>query len=128
MKYRKIILPIIISLSLLAILILPGLLNMCIPDGCTFRPNVCSDGNCFNETVSQHLNENSQLFTAIVQLQTFIVFAAIIFLFFIVKNYTESENRFFVKFYTKRVAIYSYSSINYLIEAFSNGIVNPKIY
>lgn len=128
MKYGKIILSALISLSFLAMLILPSFLNMCIPDGCTFTPNVCSDGNCFNETVGQHLNEKSQLFTAIIKLQSLVIFIAIVFLFLAVKNYTENENSFFVKFYAKRAVIYSYSNMNYLIEAFSNGIVNPKIY
>ncbi|MCL5071983.1 MAG: hypothetical protein M1308_13990 [Actinobacteria bacterium] len=128
MKHIKCVLSFLIVLSFLAILILPSFLNMCIPDGCTFRPNVCSDGACFNETIGQHLNEKSQLFTAIVKLQIFFIVAVLIAFAFVIKKDIESNERFFVKFYTWQSLLNPLKSNNYLIEAISNGIVNPKIF
>lgn len=128
MKHIKCVLSFLITLSFLAILILPSFLNMCIPDGCTFSPNVCRDGACLNETVGQHLNEKSQLFTAIVKLQIFFIVAVLIAFAFVIKKDIENKERFFVKFYGRQALLNSFANSNYLIEAFSNGIVNPKIF
>src|SRR3989339_746202 len=98
---KKIILSPLIILSFLAILILPSFFNMCIPDGCTFSPNVCRDGACINETIGQHLGEKSQLFSAIINFQTFVILIVFIVLFFIAKKYVENKKKCFVKFYTK---------------------------
>ncbi|MDP2741235.1 MAG: hypothetical protein Q8O66_00920 [bacterium] len=107
---------------------LSSFLNMCIPDGCTFSPNVCSDGACFNESIGQHLSEKSQLFTAIVELQIFIVFAVFLVLSFISDKYIEDKKQIYAMSYANQRLLYPFSGINYLIEAFSRGIVNPKIF
>ena len=124
----KLILPLLIILSFLAVLILPSFLNMCIPDGCTFSPNVCSDGACFNESIGQHLSEKSQLFTAIVELQIFIALVVFLFLSFVFNKYLEDKKQVYVKAYANQRLLYPLTGINYLIEAFSKGIINPKIF
>ncbi|OGZ62865.1 MAG: hypothetical protein A2998_03255 [Candidatus Staskawiczbacteria bacterium RIFCSPLOWO2_01_FULL_37_25b] len=126
---KKNILSLLIILSFLAILILPSFLNMCIciADGYTFSPNICRDGVCINETIGQHLNEKSQLFVAIVKWQ---IFSIVFFVsFFVANKYLKDKKQVYAKSYAKQGPLsYSFNGINYLIEAFSSGIVNPKIF
>jgi len=128
MKYARILLPFIIFLFLLTVIILPYFFDVCIPDGCRFSViNVCQDGACINESLGQHLGEKSQSFTALVQLQTLILTAFLV-VFLIVKKIIDDKAYLFVKLYERRRYSFSLFSLNYLIEAFSKGIVNPKIF
>ena len=127
---QKILLPILILLSLLVIIVLPSSWNICIPDRCSFSSGVCGSNSCANETLSQHLSERTQLFNATINFQQFILLAIVLILFFVVKKYLEDGKLAIAKSYVKQKLLNSpgVKLFNYLIEAFSNGIIHPKIY
>lgn len=128
---KKIILPLLILLSFLIIGILPSSLNICMPDGCNFNNNVCDNIACVNETITQHLGERTQLLNAItIEFQSLIILVVILILFFVIQKYLEGGKLVAIKSYVKQKLLNSSSAelFNYLIEAFSNGILHPKIY
>jgi hypothetical protein len=130
MKYLKIILPLLMLLSFSVIVILPNSLNICIPDGCNFNNNACDNSTCINETVIQHLSERAQFLNATIEFQSFIILAIVLILFFVIQKYLGAGKFVIAKSYVKQKLLNSSGAklFNYLIEAFSNGIIHPKIY
>ena len=127
---RKILLPLLLLLSLLMIIVLPSSLDVCIPDGCSFSGGVCGSNYCVNETLSQHLSERTQLFNATINFQQFTLLAIISMLLFVIKRYLEDGKIIATGFYVKQKLLNSsgVKLFNYLIEAFSGGIIHPQIY
>ena len=110
---------------------MPNSLNICIPDGCNFNNSVCDNNTCANETIIQHLGERTQLLNAVtIKFQSLIILGVILIFFFIVKKFLENDKLTITKFYVKQKLLNSSGAklFNYLIEAFSNGILHPKIY
>ena len=135
MNIRKLLLPILILLSFSAIAFLPSSLNICLPDGCNFNNanTVCNNNACADETIISHLGERTQLLSATIGFQSsisFIVFAAILVLFFIVQKDLKDEKLVAVKSYFKQKLLNSsgVKLFNYLIDVFARGILHPKIY
>ena len=127
---QKFLLPILILLSLSVIVILPNSFNICFSDGCNFQNRLCDNNACINETIMQHLSERVQLLSATITSPLFIILSIVLILFFAVKKYSADGRAFAVKFYAKQKLLNSFGLklFNYLIEAFSNGIVHPRIY
>ena len=127
---QKKLLPILILLSLLVIIVLPSSWNICIPDRCSFSSGVCGSNSCINETLSQHLSERTRLFNATINFQQFIFLTIVLISFFAVKKYLEDKKIIAARFYVKQKLLNSSNAklFNYLVEAFSGGIIHPKIF
>jgi len=133
---KKITLALVILFSFFAVVALPASWNTCLPDGCSFDSNVCDSTSCINETLGQHLDERTSLFSVIVgpQSSTFL-FAFILLAFF---AFQESLQKHFLelirfeagKLYAKYKVFSSLCSklVDYLLEAFSSGILHSQIY
>ena len=127
---QKFIIPFLIFASFMVFFALPNSLNICIPDGCNFAGNACNDNACVNESVSQHLNERSQFLNITVNLKLLVVLVVFLILFFVVETFSENEKSVIAEFRTKQ-KLFNLSFVklfNYLVRAFSDGILNPKIY
>jgi hypothetical protein len=104
----------------------------CFPDGCVYKIQnpVCQDGSCFNESLASHLQEKSQFLNAITETSRsstlFFILLLSLFLAVFFNNKNESYNVSF--FYQKFKCTKSYSPFNPLINLFSDGILNPKIF
>lgn len=133
---KKIILALLILLSLFVVVILPASLNVCLPDGCSFGSNTCDNTSCIDETLGQHLNERASLFSAVVKSQSSLVLLAVVlFAFFGFQRYLkrcflELIQLVAAKLYVKYKLFNSSCSklFDYLLEAFSDGILHPQIY
>ena len=127
---QKTLLPILILLSFLIIIALLSSWDVCIPDRCSFSSGVCGSNFCVNETLSQHLSERTQLFNVTINFQQFILLTIVLILFFVVKKYLENGKIIAARFYVKQKFLNSSTAklFNYLVEAFSDGIIHPQIY
>ena len=103
--------------------------QVCLPDGCFFAPQnqVCSDGNCINEGMSNHLQERSNFLLAVVKdnhqlTQLFIL----LFLFIFLSNCKRHFSPLNLQF---KSIIKNYAFVhNKLINLFAKGVLHPKIY
>jgi len=127
---KKIVLPILIFLSLLAIMALPASLNMCAPGECDFDFGACGGSPCVAKNLTHHLDARSRLFAAIMNFQKIIVLAAVLILFFLGVKYSGSKKLIIAGFYSKQKLFNSpnIKLFSYFIKAFSRGILRPKIY
>ena len=133
---KKIILALLILFSFFAVVILPASWNICLPDGCSFGDNACTNNSCINETLGKHLNERTSLFSAVVKPQSSLIFLAVVlFAFFafqksLQKYFLELIKLVTAKLYVKYKLFNSFCSklFDYLLEAFSDGILHPQIY
>jgi len=103
--------------------------QICLPDGCFFVPQnqVCSDGNCINEDISNHLAERANFLMATVRdNQTLMQLIVLLFVFVSLLNRSSLLLQFCWRFKT---LIRNYSSDhNRLIDLFAKGVLHPKIY
>jgi len=113
-------------------LILPISWDICIPSGCSFNSSTCDNNACINETLGQHISERTSLLNAIIKFQPSIVLLALVLiLLFVLQKYLLeviqlSTTKLYVKyklFNSSRTKLF-----NYLLEAFSDGILHPRIY
>lgn len=110
--------------------ILPASLSTCIPDGCNFNQPTCGNNSCVNETIGQHLDERAWFSNVIVKFPQLFILAALLILFIAVKNFLTDQKILAIQQYFRHI-LRRHPEIklfNPLIEAFSNGILHPKIY
>lgn len=115
-------------LMLLGIVIISSAWTVCL-DGCIFSYDVCGNGFCGGETLNQHLNKRTQSLNITVGFQLLSILGTILILFFVIQRYLERE-RFTSASYIRQKFLNSPESklFNYLIEAFSRGLIHPQIY
>lgn len=116
------------TLMLLGIVIIFSAWAVCL-DGCIFSNGVCGNGFCGGETLTQHLNKRAQSLNITVGFQLLSILGTILILFFVIQRYLERE-RFTSASYIRQKFLNSPESklFNYLIEAFSRGLIHPQIY
>lgn len=127
---RKILLPILIFLSLLAVVALPASLNICMPVECAPSNGACGDNLCIAENLIHHLDARERFMNAIFNLKEFIVFAAVLIILFKIKKYLENKKVIIAKFYAKQ-NFFSFPGVKlsgYFIKLFSRGVLHPQIY
>ena len=107
-------------------------LQTCFPDGCVYKIQnpVCQDGSCFNESLASHLQEKSQFLNAITETSrsSTLFFILLFSLFLAVFLNKKKESHSIVFFYQKFKDNRLYIPFNSLINLFSDGILNPKIF
>jgi hypothetical protein len=103
--------------------------QICLPDGCFFAPQnqVCSDGNCINEDMSNHLQERSNFLLAVVKdNQQLAQLLTLFFIFIILLNCKRQFLQLNLQF---KSIIKNYAFVhNRLINLFAKGVLHPKIY
>ncbi len=120
----------LILLSFSSAVVLPTSWNICIPSGCNFEKSGCDSDSCANETLDQHLSERTQLLHIPIKFKGLMILAIASVLLFTAQKYTKFFQLLFIKLYWKRRLFNPPDSnlFNYLVELFSQGILNPKVY
>ena len=104
----------------------------CFPDGCVYNLQnpVCQDGSCSNESLTSHLQEKSHFLNALTGTSRsstlFFILLLSLFLAVLLNKEKESHNLNF--FYQKFKSNRTHNPFNSLINLFSDGILNPKIF
>lgn len=106
--------------------------QVCFPDGCVYNIQnpVCQDGNCFNESLTSHLQEKSQFLNAITgtSRSSTIFFVLLLSLLFVIFYNKKKESYDLSFFYQKFKVDRFYNPFNPWVNLFSDGILNPKIF
>ncbi len=104
----------------------------CFPDGCVYniQSPVCQDGSCFNENLASHLQEKSQFLNATTGTsRSFTIFFVLLLSLFLAIFFNKKKESYDLSFfYQKCKNNRLYHQFNQLIDLFSNGILNPKIF
>ncbi len=127
---KKILLPILVFLSLLAVITMPASFSMCMPGECGFGNGVCGNNTCIAENLIHHLDARARALDGILNFQKFIISAAAWAVFFVIKRYLENKKIIVAEFHAKQ-KFFNSSGVklfNYFIKSFSQGILHPKIY
>lgn len=127
---KKILLPILIFLSLLAVMAVPSSFNICMPGECGFSDGACGHNTCVAENLIHHLNARAQILNGILNFQKFIIFTAVWMVLFVIKLYLENKKIIIAEFRAKK-RFFSSSGVKlsgYFIKLFSRGILHPQIY
>lgn len=103
--------------------------QVCLPDGCFYAPQVqvCQDGNCMNEDVSDHFEERSDFLLATVKdSQDSGQILITLFVFALSLSNRPRPSQLNEKF---KSIIKNYALVhNRLINLFAKGVLHPKIY
>lgn len=114
---------------MIALFVIVNIQRICLPDGCFFMPKaqVCQDGNCINEDVSDHFKERAVFLLATVNNNQNLAQALILFFVFVVLIGCKPQLlQLNLKF---KSVIRNYALVhNKLINLFAKGVLHPKIY
>ena len=127
---RKILLPILIFLSFLAVAILPSSLSVCAPGECAPSGGACGGNLCVAENLIDHLDARARLLDAILNFKELIAFAAVVIALFKIKKHSENKKVIAAKSYAKQ-NFFNFPGVKLsdcFTKLFSRGVLHPRIY